>query len=175
MNPEVSLNYGETTTAMMFYTPNSLIWGDIVHNEEILPSRILVGVTIPEFISVYDAKMIFSEPNFISKPVFHSEIHIPAQKILGYHLMPPMEDQIDYDITEPNRKMAPLAVYLGTFKIQGSLRISEITTVKSNLEVTKANFTTLYNLKISHSHKKEMKQIRSNMGYFRIRENLFAV
>jgi len=172
---QTNLNHGETATAMMFYTTDSLIWGNIIHHEEILPSRILVGVTIPEFISVYQAKILFTQPNFISKTISHSEVHIPSQKILGYHLMPPQIDQIDYDETEPNRKMAAITAYLGSFTVHGSIRISEITTVKSNLEVLKSEFTTLYNLEISHSHKKEMSPIRSNMGYFRVRANLFAV
>ena len=175
LTSSVTLKYGEIMTAMMFYTKDSLIWGDILHHEEILPSRILVGVTVPEFISVYNAKIMFMEPNFISKPVSYSELHIPSIKIIGYHLMPPQEDQIDYDKTEPNRRMVPLAVYMGAFTIQGFARISEITTVKSNLEVTKSEFLTLYDLEITHSHKADMKSIRSNMGYFRVRENLFAV
>lgn len=170
-----SLKYGETSTAMMFYTADSLVWGNIIHHEEILPSRILVGITIPEFVSVYQAKILFTQPNFIPKPISHSEIHIPTQKIVGYHLMPPQTDQIDYDETEPNRKLEPITVYLGAFTLRGLIRISEITTVKSNLEVLKSEFITLYDLEISHSHKKEMSAIRSNMGYFRIRENLFAV
>ena len=173
--PQTSLKYGETTTAMMFYTANSLIWGNIIHHEEILPSRILVGITIPEFVSVYQAKILFTQPNFISTPISHSELHIPTQKIIGYHLMPPQIDQIDYDETEPNRKMEPLTAYLGAFTLRGSIRISEVTTVKSNIEVLKAEFLTLYDLEISHSHKKEMSAIRTNMGYFRVRENLFAV
>jgi len=170
-----SLKYGETTTAMMFYTDAGLIWGNIIHHEEILPSRILVGMTVPEFISVYHAKILFTQPNFISNPISHSEIHIPAKKIVGYHLMPPQIDQIDYDETEPNRKMESITAYLGAFTLRGLIRISEVTTVKSNLEVLKSEFLTLYDLVISHSHKKEMRPIRTNMGYFRIRENLFAV
>lgn len=171
----VELKTGETMTAMMFYTGNSLIWGDILHHVEILPSRILVGVTIPEFLSVYNARIMFTEPNFISKPIPHSEIHLPAQKVIGYHLLPPQMDRLDYDESEPNRRMVPITSYMGPFQIQGSIRISEVTTVKSNIEVMKAEFLTLYDLEISHAHKPEMKPIHSNMGYFRIRENLFAV
>ena len=171
----ISLKYGETSTAMMFYTGDSVIWGNIIHHEEILPSRILVGITVPEFVSVYQAKILFTQPNFISNPISHSEIHIPTKKIVGYHLMPPKIDQIDYDETEPNRKMEPISVYLGAFTLRGFIRISEVTTVKSNLEVLKSEFITLYDLEINHSHKKEVSAIRTNMGYFRIRENLFAV
>lgn len=171
----VELKYGETTTAMMFYTKDSLIWGDIVHHEEVIPSRILVGITIPEFISIYNAQLIFTEPNFISRPVSRKEIHLPAQKILGYHLLPPQKDHLDYDPTEPNRKMVPLTAFMGAFCIQGSIRISEVTTVKSNIEVIKSDFLTLYDLEIRHNYKTEMQAIRSNMGYFRVRENLFTV
>jgi hypothetical protein len=89
--------------------------------------------------------------------------------------MPPQKDRIDYDETEPNRVMAPLTMYMGSFSIHGVMRISEVTTVKSNLEVLKSDFLTLYDLEISHSHNTEMKSIRTNMGYFRVRDNLFAV
>lgn len=171
----VDLKYGETTTGMMFYTSDGLIWGDIIHHEEVFPSRILVGVTVHEFISIYNAQVLFTTPSFISRPVRHAEMHVPSKKILGYHLLPPQVDQLDYDQTEPNRKMAPVTVYMGAFRIQASLRISEVTTVKSNIEVMKSEFLSLYNLEIRHNLKTEMQAIKSNMGYFRIRENLFAV
>ena len=175
LSSTIEMNISETLTAMMFYTKESLVWGEILHHESVLPSRILVGVTVPEFISVFNAKMIFLEPNFISNPVSHSEIHIPAKKIIGYHLMPPHEDQIDYDPSEPNRKMQPMTVFLGPFTVKGSIRISGLTTVKSNLEVTKSEFMALYDLQINHTHQREMKPIHAKMGYFRVRENIFAV
>lgn len=175
LTTNLDLKYGETTTAMMFYTEDSLIWGDIVHHEEVMPSRILIGTTIPEIISIYNGQIIFMQPNFISRPVSHSEIHLPVRRILGYHLKPPQVDQLDYDETEPHRRMASLTTYLGSFRIEGSIRISQITTVKSNIEVMKSEFLTLYDLEIRHNFKTDMQAIRSNMGYFRVKNNTYAV
>lgn len=170
----ITLKPGEKMTPMMFYTSTGLVWGDIVHHESILPSRILTGVTIPEYVTVYNAQIIFAQLNFMSKPIRRKELFLPAGQINAYHLTPPQEDQLDYDPTEPNRKMSPIEVHFPPFTTRASIRISEITTVKSNLEVLKADFISFYNAETTHTNNPNMKAIRTNMILVRSKASIFS-
>ena len=161
-------------TPMMVYTSQGIIWGKLSHSSGIQPSRILLGVTIPEYLALTEAQAMFLEPNYISKPIKHQQILIPTPTILGYHLMPPQKDVLDYDLTEPNRKMAPLTIYMRAMKINGHIRISEVTDTKTTLEVMKADFLTVYDLEISHLNNTQMSPIRTSQAYFRIHSLLIA-
>ena len=175
MNTTIELQPGEVTTSMMFYTTNGLIWGDIVHHESILATRILTGVTIPEFLTIYNAQIMFSQMNYIGKPIKRKEVYLPANQVMLYHLTPPQEDQLDYDPTEPNRKMSAVNFFTPPFTVNGEMRISEVTTVKTNLEVLKAEFIAFYNLEITHANNPNMKPIRTNMGYVRTKQSIFTM
>ena len=158
----------------MVYTSQGIIWGKLPHSELIQASRILLGVTIPEYVYLVEAQALFLEPNFAAKPVRHSQMMVPTNTVLGFNLMPPQKDQLDYDPTEPNRKMSPVTLYMGPLVVKGNLRISEITNVKTTVEVTKADFITLYDIEVSHPNNPKMSPIRSNMGHFRLNQLLIA-
>ncbi|MBN2046115.1 MAG: hypothetical protein JW757_13920 [Anaerolineales bacterium] len=162
-------------TPMMVYTAQGLIWGNLYHSSMIQPSRILLGVTIPEYLPLEQAQVIFMEPNYVAKPIKHRQILIPTSTILGYHLMPPHKDVLDYDPTEPNRVMAPLTFYTGAIKIQGNIRISEVTDAKTTLEVMKAAYLTMYQVEISHLTNTQMAPIRAGQAYFRVNSLLIAL
>jgi len=165
---------GEIQTPFMVYTCQGIIWGNLSHSELIQPSRILLGVTTPEYITLLNAQVLFLGPNFASKPVGHAQLMVPSRTILGYNLMPPQKDQLDYDPTEPNRKMAPITLYMGPLMVKGNLRISEITTVKTTVEVSKADFISLYDIEVCHPNNPKMSPVRSNMGYFRLNQLLIG-
>ena len=171
---EITLQPGEITTSMMFYTEESIIWGDIVHHESILASRILTGVTVPEYITLHNGQILFAQLNYMGKPIKQNAIHIPTNKINAFHLTPPQKDQLDYDPTEPNRLMAPIEILLPPFKIQANMRISEVTTVESNLKVLKSNFITFYDAETVHANNPNMKAIKTNLILVRPRAALFA-
>ncbi|HKJ27615.1 MAG TPA: hypothetical protein VJ965_08255, partial [Anaerolineales bacterium] len=92
LDQTIELQPGETTTQMMFYTSNALIWGSIVHHESILASRILTGVTIPEYVTIYNANIMYVQLNFMGKPLQRKEVFLPAAQINAYHLTPPQVD-----------------------------------------------------------------------------------
>lgn len=165
----------EVATPFMAYTQQGIVWGKMPHSEMIQqPTRILVGVTVPEFVTLVDANILAVEPNFVAKPVHHDLVMLPYDTIIGFHLMPPQKDQLDYDPSEPNRVMAPVTFYMGALVVKGSIRISEITSVKNTVEVMKADFITLYDLEVCHPNNPKMTPVRTNMGFFRLRSMLIA-
>ncbi len=165
----------KTETPMMIYTTQGLVWGTLPHSSGIQPSRILLGVTIPEYMALNEAQAMFMEPNFITKAIKHPRLLVPSSTILGYHLMPPLKDTLDYDPTEPNRKMEPITLYMNALKVSGSIRMSEITDAKTTLEVMKADFLSLYDVEIRHITNTQMSPILTNQAYFRINSILIAV
>ena len=174
-NLPVTLNEEETTTALMFYTPQGLIWGDFVHHKEVLPGRLLVGVSTPDVITLYNAQVLFTEANYISRPVKHDEVFVHEHSVLAYHLSPKSQDRIDYDPSEPHRMMTPVMVHIGPFQAKAQMRISDRTTVKTNIEVSKSEFITFYDCEITHPLNPKMPPIKNNLVYIRLRSSIFAV
>lgn len=171
---QFQLSTEETTTSLMFYTNQGLIWGDLVHHEQVHPGRLLTGVSTPDVITLYNAQVMFTETNYIARPVKHQELLLHENNVLAYHLTPPKEDNLDYDPTEPNRIMTPITVHVGPFLVQAQMRISERTTVKTNLEVSKAEFISVYDAEVTHPHNPNMAPIKNNLMYVRLKNCLFA-
>jgi hypothetical protein len=173
-NLPIELNEFETSTSLMFYTTQGLIWGDFVHHKEVLPGRVLVGASTPDILTLYNAQVMFTEANYLSKPVKHKEIFIHADNVLAYHITPPKEDKIDYDPTEPHRMMTAIKVHIGPFLAKAQMRISDRTTVKTNLEVSKSEFITFYDAEITHPQNPKMPPIKNNLVYTRLKRAIFA-
>ncbi len=172
--PVTVINEDETTSAMMVYTAQGILWGKLTHHKMVMPSRILTGVTIPEFLSLTDAQVMFLEHNFLARPIKHQQLMIPTSSILGFHLMPPSKDQLDYDPSEPNRIMSTVTLYMGPLKILCKVRHSEISNIKSTIEVLKADFLTVYDIEVTHPNNQKISAIQSNMGFFRVHSLLIA-
>lgn len=64
--------------------------------------------------------------------------------------MPPAKDPLDYDATEPNRKMEPVNALVSTFLVKGSLRLSTSSSLHKFLEITRENFTALYDAEVTN-------------------------
>ena len=79
------------------------------------------------------------------------EIHVHNTQILALHLLPPEKDPPDYDPTEPNRVMVPIAAIVGTFRMDGHMRMAAVSNLKKYLEVTRENFTAFYDAEIYNS------------------------
>ena len=162
-----NLGEDDRSIQVMIHTNTGISWGHMVHKQAVLPERILTGVTVPDYISLYDAQTLTAQGNFISKPIKYSELHIPYDAITAFHLMPPNESQLDYDPAEPNRIMVPISAHVGAFIFQAQMRISNQTTVRNSLGIAKADFIGVYDVEISHPSNPNMKPIRSNYALLR--------
>lgn len=152
----------EKTAAVMAYTGDKLCWGDIVIKKQVRASTWLRTNLAPEVVQIYNAKvLITTTPIESSKPMTFPEIHIPNEKVIAFHLIPPAQDPLDYDTTEPNRKMTPISVIVGTFKIDGFMRMSTQSNLAKYLDITRENFTSIYDAEISSP-------ILPSLGIFRV-------
>jgi hypothetical protein len=139
----------EKSSPVMAYMRDALCWGDVVTKEKILVSRWLRTQTAPESICIYNARIIIPSSGSSPAPMQFSELHIPTQEILAFHLIPPQQDPTDYDPNDPNSHLYPITTLVGKFKMDGHLYLSIHSNLARYLEIIHENYTSLYNVEIS--------------------------
>ena len=146
------LEPGMKAMPVMVYTAQVLAWGDIHINENLRVNIILQSTTIPDYISLFQAKQINLAGGANPAPVAYAELHIPTPMIIAFHLMPSHTEPLDYDEDEPNRKMEPILAQVGKFNFNAYARMSTQTNIKNYVEVARSEFISLYDLEISRSN-----------------------
>jgi hypothetical protein len=139
----------EKVVPIMVYTSASLCWGDVTVKEVIRVSTWLRTNNAPNFICLQNAKVL-STNGAQTKPVYFQELYLVAAKILAYHLIPPATDPLDYDPSEPHRKLEPVTAILGPFRLDGKLRMATISNLGHYIDVNRETFTSLYDVEISN-------------------------
>ncbi len=140
----------EKTAQVMIYTLTTLFWGEVVVKSVIRVSTWLRTNTIPDWIPLYNAGSIVTTSGTPPRTNNFTELFVPVPQILAFHLLPPAADPIDFDPTEPNRRMEPVSALIGSFQIKGGLRIAASSSLKRYLDVTRENYTPLYDVEITN-------------------------
>ncbi len=148
--PAYTLADDEKSAQVMIYTANSLFWGEVVIKTILRVSTWLRTNSVPDWISVYNAGSIITTSGTPPRTLHYDEVDVALQQIIGYHLLPPAADPLDYDPTEPNRRMEPINALIGTFQVKGLLRINASANLKRFLEVTRENYTPVYDAEITN-------------------------
>lgn len=133
----------------MVYTPAMLFRGELVTHENMRVSIWLRTQGVPNFIHLYKAHLI-QLGGGASRAYAREEAFVPTSEVIGFHLAPPAQDPLDYDMTETNRKMELMHVLAGSFEIKAKIRVSTHTDLASNLDVMHATWLSLYDVEISN-------------------------
>jgi hypothetical protein len=157
----------EKVTQVMVYTRESLTWGNIITKQALLASRLLIGSTIPDYVSIIDAQNMPTMGEKLIKPQKYSNFYIPVAQIIAYHLMPPSIEPYDFDVNEPNREMKPVLIHVGAFQFKAHIRISTQTTLQGFLDVSKSQFISVYDLEITRPQNPQLSPIKTNMAVVR--------
>jgi hypothetical protein len=173
-SPLSALAPDEIATPVMVYTQNALSWGQLITKKAIRAGIILRSTVLPDYLSIYQAHLMNLQGREIVKPVAFNELHFSIEQIIGFHVMPPNEEPPDYDPDEPNRKMEPITVLVGKFFFHGHVRISDQTNLKTFLDVTKIEFTSMYDVDIAHVSNAGMKPIHVPMCQVRRQAVIFG-
>ena len=115
------LESDEKTALVMFYTATALIRGEIVVKINQRVNIWLRSLGVPNYIHIHKAQVI----SFIGAPPRNSsfsEMFLPAAQVLGFHLVPPAEEPLDYEEGEAMRMMQAVDVVIGTFVFKGKAR-----------------------------------------------------
>ncbi len=159
----------EKVAPVMVYLPNRLVWGDVIVKESIRVSTWLRTNAAPELITFYNAKILLTNQPDKSRPILQAELSLFASQIIAYHLIPPQQDPVDYDPTEPNRVMEPVTVWVDTFRLDGFMRLSMLSSVKKYLDVTRETYTSLYDVAVSNPLLPDMGVLK--VPYIIVRQN----
>ncbi len=138
----------EKTTLVMAYTQDMLVRGEVVTKQGVRVSTWLRTDAAPDYAHLVKAQVVnFCGPQV--KPIAAPEIFLPVSQILGFHVMPPTQDTIDYDESEKNRVWEPVTVLLGAFIIKAKARISAQTGFGVSLATSRVVWMSLYDAHIS--------------------------
>lgn len=135
--------------SVMAYTPYALCWGDVIVKQIVRVSTWLRSGNAPDNIRLFNARVLYATGASIVKPIASKEIFINASEILAFHIRPPASEPLDYDPEEPNRRMEPVMILIGNFRIDGFLRISTRADLAKFIEVNREMFTSVYDAEIS--------------------------
>ncbi len=154
------LTNDDKATAVMIYTLNSLLVGEVVTKSVIRVSTWLRTPMVPQFITLYSAQVLDLSAGSNPKSLSFQELFLPSALISAFHMRPPASDPVDYDSNEPMRKMEPVTVLVGAFRFDGSVRMSSQTSLESYLDVIKEAFTSIYDIQVTPLNIPAMKPFR---------------
>lgn len=166
--------WDEKIASVMIYTTDALLWGDIVIKTGIRVSTWLRTQGVPRFVRIFNANRIRFAATGSARPLGVPELFLPSDEITAFHLKPPATDPVDYDPQEPNRKMVPVSAFVGWFRFNGLLRMSNVTDVDRYLDVAKEPYIPVYDLTITNLSVPNMAAIQTPYALVRSRDTSFA-
>lgn len=138
----------EKATTVMIYTHNALVRGDLVTKESARVSIWLRMQAQVHYIHIHKAQVLmFGGP--LTKSLAYDELHLPISQIIGFHLVPPATEPLDYDLSEPNRAMKDVQLALGNFSAKGKVRISTHADFATSIEMAHSGWLSVYDAEIS--------------------------
>lgn len=173
--PPYTLSPDEKSAGVMIYTATGVSWGEVVVKNQIRVSTWLRTNAAPEIICLYNAKTLFVSGGGSAKVLPFREQHISANQVLAYHLLPPAKEPVDYDPTEPNRRMDPVSVLIGQFRLDGSVRVASRTTLATHLEISRETFSPLYDVEVTCPILPSLKPVRVFYALIRHQSAAFGV
>ena len=166
------LKSNEKSTDVIIYTADSLIYGQVV-TRDIVPVHILLRTEgAPTYLHLLNAKII--RPANASKITKLPELFFPVAEAVGFHVAPNVEASVDYDEGEENRRMFPVKVIMGIFFLDSKIRISTKTELDTTLEVSRATWLSLYDVRVSCSYLAQM-NVFSSMILVRPEKTAFGL
>jgi len=167
-----TLEAGDKATAVAVYTMNSLMIGELVTREAVRVSTWLRAIGLPDYAGLYGVTMLrflgTGEPQVLR----FSQLHFPLSQVIALHLSPPGNDPLDYDTSEQNRKLEPVAALAGPFRFDGHIRIPAHVTLARQMDIMRDPFTMLYDVSISSAFQ-PMGVVQTSMAL--IRPGLFTI
>lgn len=141
----------EKIVMVMVYTQNMLARGEVIAKENARVSIWLRTQGVPNYIHLYNPQVI-SFGGTPPKPLSFSEVFIPTAQVIGFHIVPPAQEGVDYDAAEVNRIMQPLDVVVGTFLLKGHIRVSTQAELATSLDVMRAAWVSIYDANITNPY-----------------------
>lgn len=163
----------EKMTQVMVYTQNSVVRGEVVTKENVRVSIWLRTDAAPHFFHLQNAHMLFFGGG-PARSVSYSEIYVPSATVIGFHILPPTQEPLDYDQDEKNRAMDIVSAGVGTFIFKGKIRFSAQSGLSSSLEMIHS-WMSMYEVEIANPSLPQMPVMRVPMLLVNPAQVSFAV
>jgi hypothetical protein len=148
--PLYTLASDEKMAVVVVYTPGILFRGEVVVKKMIRVNTWLRTNTAPDRICLYNTKALVLSSEGARKPSYFTELYISTKNIEAFHLLPPANEPLDYDPTEPNRRMLSVSALLGSFRFDGSMRLSTQSNLAKFLDISREAFIPMYDSQVSN-------------------------
>ncbi len=169
-NPEPD----EKLVPIMVYTPQRLIWGNLITKEVIRVSTWLQTEMAPKYLHLSDVYVLYWGSENVVKPLQLPDLYIETNQIMAYHIMPPADEKPYYDPEEPNRKMEPVTALVGVFRFDCAIRLAEQSDLKTFLGVQKGEFLPVFDVVMSSPLIPSIKGVQSPFVLVRQGTSLFS-
>jgi len=152
----------DKVTMVMAYSQTGMIRGEVVTRENVRVSVWLRMDGAPDFIRVYNANVV-SLAGGQARSATYSDMLVPSASLMGFHIAPPAQDQLDYDNTETNRTNAPVSLIMGAFNLKGRIRISEQSDIATTIATGRIHWMSIYDAEITSPLIPQMPAIQAPM------------
>jgi hypothetical protein len=145
----------EKTSFIVAYTSNGLIRGEIVTRENVRLNTWFRTESAPDYLHLYKVQWLQAVAGAI-KPLAYNELLLPVSLVIGFHVVPPSQEPLDYDAREDNRVNKSTTISMGLFVVNGNVRISAKTDLVTNLQITHSPWISVYDAEVSSPHLPQM-------------------
>ena len=169
--PSYTLAQDEKAVQVMIGTADALIWGDLVTKEQVRMSAYL-NTLAEEYISLFDAKLLFLAPKEQMPPIERSSVHIRQQAILVFFVL---HDEEPLPEETQTRQYEPIEGFVGSYQVEGNLLKPPISSVQNTLIVSKSTYMPIYSATVHHVAKPWLGSFSSNLIHIRCERMILNV
>ena len=169
-----SLASDEKASLVMAYTQDTLVRGDVVTKENVRVSTWLRTDGAPEYIHMFKPQLVILSGSPV-RSLTYSELYLSSTQAIGFHLVPPAQDPLDYDTSEMNRIMQPVAILVGTFVFKGNLRVSSQVDLGTSFTTARIAWMSIYDVEVTNPYLPQMGVMRVPMLLVRPNQVSFAL
>ena len=153
----------EKTSLVMLYTMHNVVRGEAVVKQNVPRVNIWLRTDgVPRYIHILKPQVLVFGGSPV-KSLTYSELYFPTSQVIAFHTLPPTEEALDYDAAEADRRMEEVDLMVGTFVMNGKIRISTHTEVDTTLESARVSWISVYEVSITNPYLPQMPALQVPM------------
>jgi hypothetical protein len=152
----------EKVTTVMLYTRDAIVRGELVTKASARVSIWLRMQAQVSYVHIHKPQVLMFG-GAQTKSLGYEEMYFPISQIVGFHIAPPSDEPLDYEMDEPNRAMKDVNLLLGCFSLKGKLRISTHTDFATTIEVAHSGWLSAYDAEMTSPFVPQMPAIQVPM------------
>jgi hypothetical protein len=146
----------ERTALVMLYTQHSVIRGEAVIKQNVPRVNIWLRTDgAPRYLHILKPQVLVFGGSPV-KTLSYSEVYFPTSQAIAFHTLPPLDEPLDYDPSEADRKMESVDLLVGTFVMKVKIRISTHMEINSSLEAAGVSWMSVYDALVTNPYLPQM-------------------